>query len=368
MAVLALGVLSVLGALGYLLFWPVPIQPVAWRAARSKGHVGSHARNARLTDLRLIDLGGSRGPEHIAVDAEGRIYAAVEDGRVLRVHPDGSGRVTYAHTGGRPLGLAFDPDGRLLIADAYRGLLRVAADRRVEMLADHVNGSPIRFANAVCVASDGRVFLSDSSQRFGAEEWGGTFTASIIDIMEGRATGRVLVFDPKTWETSIVMDGLAFANGVALDDREEGLFIVESGRYRVLRHCFADTKAGRVEVVLDNLPGYPDNLTRGESGRYWLGLAKPRNAFVDALMAHPFWKKVAFRLPRMLWPVPPAYGHVIAFEASGRIVADLQDPSGAYPETTGVTETGDRLYIQSLTARAIGYLDKRSSALFLDPS
>ena len=77
---------------------------------------------------------------------------------------------------------------------------------------------------------------------------------------------------------------------------------------------------------------------------------------------------MAFRLPRMLWPVPPAYGHVIAFEASGRIVADLQDPSGAYPETTGVTETGDRLYIQSLTARAIGYLDKRSSALFLDPS
>ena len=50
MAVLALGVLSMLGALGYLLFWPVPIQPVAWRAPRSKGHVGSHARNARLTD------------------------------------------------------------------------------------------------------------------------------------------------------------------------------------------------------------------------------------------------------------------------------------------------------------------------------
>ena len=65
-----------------------------------KGHVGSHARNARLTGLRLIDLGGSRGPEYIAVDAEGRKYATVEDGRVLRVHPDGSGRATYAHTGG----------------------------------------------------------------------------------------------------------------------------------------------------------------------------------------------------------------------------------------------------------------------------
>ena len=266
MAVLALGVLSVLGALGYLLFWPVPIQPVAWRAPRSKGHVGSHARNARLTDLRLIDLGGSRGPEYIAVDAEGRIYAAVEDGRVLRVHPDGSGRATYAHTGGRPLGLAFDPDGRLLIADAYRGLLRVAADRRVEVLADHVNGSPIRFANAVCAASDGRVFVSDSSQRFGAEEWGGTFTASIIDIMEGRATGRVLVFDPKTWETSIVMDGLAFANGVALDDREEGLFIVESGRYRVLRHCLAGPRRAASRSFWTTCRAIPTTLRAGRMG------------------------------------------------------------------------------------------------------
>ena len=79
MAVLALGVLSVLGALGYLLFWPVPIQPVAWRAPRSKGDVGSHARNARLTDLRLIDFGGSRGPESIAVDAEGRPAGALAE-------------------------------------------------------------------------------------------------------------------------------------------------------------------------------------------------------------------------------------------------------------------------------------------------
>jgi hypothetical protein len=57
--------------------------------------------------------------------------------------------------------------------------------------------------------------------------------------------------------------------------------------------------------------------------------------------------------------VPPAYGHVIAFTQDGRIVADLQDPAGAYAETTAVTETADRLYIQSLHADTLGWLPNR---------
>jgi hypothetical protein len=59
-----------------------------------------------------------------------------------------------------------------------------------------------------------------------------------------------------------------------------------------------------------------------------------------------------------LWPLPKSYGHVFAIDEDGRVVEDLQDPSGAYPQTTGVTETADRLYIQSLHAHAIGWLPR----------
>jgi hypothetical protein len=76
-----------------------------------------------------------------------------------------------------------------------------------------------------------------------------------------------------------------------------------------------------------------------------------------------FMRKLALRLPRFLWPVPASYGHVLAFDRDGRILADLQDPSGAYPETTGVLETADRLYIQSLHAPAIGWLPKARARL-----
>jgi len=54
---------------------------------------------------------------------------------------------------------------------------------------------------------------------------------------------------------------------------------------------------------------------------------------------------------------------VLAFDEEGKIVADLQDPSGQYPETTGVAETADRLYIQSLHAHNLGWLPKANVAL-----
>jgi len=98
---------------------------------------------------------------------------------------------------------------------------------------------------------------------------------------------------------------------------------------------------------------------RGAEGRIWLGFAKPRSAVVDAMAPYPFLRKITLRLPRFLWPVPPAYGHVIAFNEAGHIVADLQDPSGAYAETTAVTETPERLYIQSLHAETLGWLPNR---------
>ncbi|HYJ41848.1 MAG TPA: hypothetical protein VEW08_13730, partial [Steroidobacteraceae bacterium] len=67
-------------------------------------------------------------------------------------------------------------------------------------------------------------------------------------------------------------------------------------------------------------------------------------------------RKVLLRLPRSWLPVGQPYGHVFAFDESGRIVEDLQDPTGAYTQTTGVTETKDRRYIHSLNAPTIGWL------------
>jgi len=356
---------ALLALVAYLALWPVPIRPVAWSAPEPTGYVGAHAVNQRLAGLQVIDLGAEEGPEHVAFGPDGRLYAAVASGRLLRMNADGSAQQVFASTGGRVLGFAFDAAGNLIAADAFKGLLAIAPDGKVRVLADRVGADPIRYADAVIVARNGLVYFTDASARFGPADWGGTFEASVLDILEQSATGRVLEYDPATGATRMVARGLSFANGIALSEDEQWLFVAETGRYRVWKIAIGaadlDLAAGpsaQARVLLENLPGYPDNLLRGLEGRLWLGFTKPRSAVVDGMSDKPWLRSMTLRLPRALWPVPKPYGHVIAFTEDGRIVADLQDPSGIYPETTAVTETADRLYVQSLHARGLGWKSK----------
>jgi len=366
MKIVALGLgMLLLALMAYLALWPVPIQPVSWKAPAAPGYVGPHAANQKLAGLKMIDLGGEEGPEHVVLARDGKLYTTVLSGNILRMNPDGSGREVFANTGGRVLGFDFDATGNLIAADAIKGLLSISPDRKITVLADQVGGDPIRYADAVVVARNGKIYLSDASTRFAPARWGGTFEASVLDIIEQSSTGRILEYDPATRSTRVVAKGLSFANGVALSQDEKDLFVAETGKYRVwkipaeARELDIAQGGAPARLLLDNLPGYPDNLMRGLDGKIWMGLTKPRSPVVDGMAEKPFLRAMTLRLPRALWPVPKAYGHVMAFTEDGKIVADLQDPSGAYPETTAVTETADRLYVQSLHAKGLGWLDKK---------
>jgi len=355
-------------AVAYLMFWPVPAKPVSWQAPMQPGYTGAYAPNTKLSGLRTIDIGSEHGPEHIAIGSDGRLYAAMTSGNLLRMEPDGGKQEVFANTGGRVLGFAFDAQGRMIAADAIKGLLAITRDSRVSVLTDHVSpDDPIRFADAVVVAPDETIYFTDASTRFSPAEWGGTLEASVLDIMEQAATGRVLAYDPTTGTTRIVAHGLSFANGIALSSDKHTLFVNETGRYRVwkidgrARDLDVRRNSPQAKVLLDNLPGYPDNLMRGQDGRIWVGLFKPRNPAADSLAEKPFLRKVMLRLPRALLPLGESYGHVFAIDEDGRVTEDLQDPSGAYPETTGATETSDRIYIHSLHAHAIGWLPRARS-------
>lgn len=349
---------------GYLTLWPVPIEPVSWEASVAPGYAGPHAVNNKLASLKMLSLGVEEGPEHIAIGKDGKLYTTVASGNILRMNPDASAQEVFANTGGRVLGFDFDAAGNLIAADAIKGLLSISPDRKIALLTDKVGIEPIVYADAVVVAGNGKMYLSDASARFAPSKWGGTFEASILDIIEQSSTGRILEYDPATKTTRVVAKGLSFANGVALSGDQQTLFVNETGKYRVWKIAVtaADLdvakKSHLATVLFDNLPGYPDNLMRGLDDKIWLGFAKPRNPTIDKLARQPFLRKLTLRLPRFMWPIPKAYGHVMAFTEDGRVVADLQDPLGTYPETTGVTETPDRLYIQSLHAKGLGWLMK----------
>ena len=358
--------LAAVALAAYLLFWPVPIDPVAWQAPAFDGYVGPYARNERLAAARPVSVAPEIGPEHVEFGPDGMLYTGVLSGAVLRMNPDGTDAATVVNTGGRPLGLAFDADGRMVVADAMNGLLMVDTDGTVTVLADHSGVEPVFYADAVVVSGNGRIYFTDATRRFSSRQLG-TFEAALLDIMEHSCTGRVLEYQPATRAQRLVMNGLCFPNGLALSSDESRLFIAETGEYRIWKvdvdaqaldagTLARDPANPQATVILANLPGFPDNLTRSADGRLWTGLSKPRSAIIDELSDRPRLRAMSLRLPKLFWPVPPAYGHVIAFDEDGRVLVDLQDPAGRIPETSGATLHDGRLYVHSLHGDAFGVL------------
>lgn len=111
------------------------------------------------------------------------------------------------------------------------------------------------------------------------------------------------------------------------------------------------------------MPSFPDNISRGLAGRYWVAFVSPRNPIIDKLSSSPFLRKVIQRMPAFLRPKAVPYGHIMAVDGSGKVLEDLQDPGGKYPLNTSVTETKDYLYIGSLVAPVLGRLLKKKAGL-----
>ncbi|WP_207926443.1 SMP-30/gluconolactonase/LRE family protein [Actinocrispum wychmicini] len=301
-----------------------------------------------LPPPRVMPIPG-HGPEDVALDADGTVITGVDDGRILRLSPDGRDIRTIADTGGRPLGIEVFPDGRILVCDAERGLLVIDADR-VHTLVDQVDGEPVKLCNNAAVAADGTVYFTDSSRRFSLQHWMG-------DLLEHSGTGRLLCRHPDG-AVEVLRTGLQFANGVALAPDESFVAYAETGAYRLTRRWLTGPKAGTDEVLMDNLPGFPDNISLGSDGLIWIALASSRNPTLDALLGRPpVLRKVVWALPKALQPKPRRLIWVLAVDADGRVVHDFQGPGTEFYETTGVRERAGTVYLGSLVGRTVAAFD-----------
>jgi sugar lactone lactonase YvrE len=341
----------------YLAAWPVPVEPVAWNAPQDEGLTGAFAANHALAAAETVDLGAYEGPEDVTTGHDGALYATTLSGAILRIDRDSHRVSEFARTGGRPLGIETAPDGALLVANAYIGIQRISLEGEVTDLLTAVNGEPLAYADDLAVSSTGVIYFSDASSRFGASEWNGTYEASLLDILEHGGHGRVIEFDPRNGGSRVVIEGLNFANGVAIAPDDRYLLIAETGSYRILRHWLQGPAAGSTEVIIDNLPGFPDNINSGSKNRFWIGLVAPRNAKLDSLSEKPFLRKVVQRLPAFLRPSAVPSSHVFAIDGNGMVLHSLQDPAARYPATSGACETGQRLYLTRLFGHELPYVD-----------
>jgi sugar lactone lactonase YvrE len=345
---------SLLALLLYLFLWPVPIDPISWDPKPVPALEGDFAENRVLQGMELFATPNGRGPEDVAVDFEGRIYVGLEDGQILRYAADGSDPEVFADTAGRPLGLDFDKDQNLIVADAVKGLLSINPAGAIQVLCTEADSVAFGFTDDVDVDSQNVAWFSDASVRWDHHH-------VMNDVFESRPTGRLVKYDISTGECAVVLDGLVFANGIAVSPDDTYVLVNETMRYRIQRVYVRGPRAGDVEVFIDNLPGFPDGISTGPNGMFWLALYAPRNALLDFAGPKPWLRKLIYRIPTAMQPKPRRHPFVLGLDATGKVVHNLQDADGAdFSKSTSAEQVGDWLYVGSLTEPKWGRINLTS--------
>ncbi|KAJ9687913.1 hypothetical protein PVL29_013909 [Vitis rotundifolia] len=165
--------------------------------------------NKKLQEVTKIGEGFLNKPEDLCFDEEGILYTATGDGWIKRLHRNGSWEDWKLIGGYALLGITTARAGGIFVCDAQKGLLKVG-EGGVSLLTSHVNGSEIS------------LYFSVASSKFGLHHW-------YLDLLEAKPHGQLLKYDPLLNETSILLDNLAFANGVALSQDEDFLVMASDG-------------------------------------------------------------------------------------------------------------------------------------------
>ncbi len=312
---------------------------------------GVYAPNEDLLDAELIGAGLLNGPEDVAIDEEGRLYAGSSDGVIHRIWPDGQVEV-FASTGGHPLGLDFDTEGNLIVCEPVQGqLLSVDPEGNVTILTQQADGVPLNFVEDVDVASDGKIYFSDASDKF-------SFGQENYDLLEARPHGRLLQYNPQTAETEVLLDGLYFANGVALSTNEDFVLVNEMYRYRITRYWLKGELAGTSEIFAENLPGLPDGISSNGNGTFWIAYYTVRSDLADCIHPYPYIKILFSLLPlELFYALADHYGFMAGMNEEGEPFVSYQDPEGVYlSNITSVEEYEGFLYLGTFRGSVIGKL------------
>jgi sugar lactone lactonase YvrE len=331
--------------------------------------------NTLLRKAQKLGPGTVEGPEALAFRGK-YIFSGLADGRIIALDTEWSQADTLLFTGdpqkalpfpcaeyhtepicGRPLGLQFDSRGMLYVIDAYMGLLEINVSNTRRMTPNRLSTNPndkkrtpVRFGDGIAVSQQpkGPIYFTDASSLYSLRDCG-------LLMLDGRSTGRLLVYNPKTRQSSTLLEDLAFPNGVLLDPQEEFLLIAESAKVQILKYHLQGNRKGKVEVWASNLPIFPDNLSwdidprTGEfNGKVWVAGSK-RSWISETLAGLPSVRNLIAKIlkPETILALGSTEAVALRLDKDGTTLDAPQDSSGRITVLTGVYAHGDSLYLAS---------------------
>jgi sugar lactone lactonase YvrE len=218
-----------------------------------------------------------------------------------------------------------------------------------------VDGTKLVLVDAVTVAKDGLIYFTDVSTKYDLD-------VHLRDSLEGRPNGRIVVYDPRSKSTRVLLKDLYFPNGIVLSRDESCLLFAETSRGRISKHYLKGDRQGETETLNENLPGFPDNLHWNVKGDVlYVGIVGgPRDAKLDLLWKSPFLKSLLALYPSLQKPFDNTrkWAGVLAIDENGSPLKWYEDPSGkTVGYITAASEVDGFLYVGGFRDNFVGRIE-----------
>jgi gluconolactonase len=195
-------------------------------------------------------------PECVNFAPDGRGYAGGEAGQLYEFRLGGEAK-EIANTGGGIGGLCADGEGSIYCCNYLLPFVhRVSPAGEIRIYSRGTGDRPAVLPNYPAFDSAGNLYYSDSGDYY-------------------RPSGCLYSVRPGGKTELLFGDHLHFPNGMALDEDERWLYVIQSTAPNILRFPLRDGRVGAPEIYV-HLPGtIPDGLAFAESGNLYVACYVP---------------------------------------------------------------------------------------------
>lgn len=174
-------------------------------------------------------------------------------------------------------------------------------------------------------------------------------------------------YDIARKEVTVLMRGLAFANGVVLSKDHSFVLVAETSTCRIMRYWIRGPNSGKHDVFAE-LPGFPDNIRRNSDGEFWVALHSKLGIVSKLAISNHSFGNTLLNLPismENLHTILVGGPHATAVKLSenGKVLEVVEDTEGKRLRfISEVDERNGKLWISSVMTPFLGVYNLSQSS------